>query len=202
MHNPNPDTMADDSVEWITRHIQKGQNLYVEGEGLRTRENAGAWVAHQQRWWQEGWDGIAARSPSHLAKLETLGRFHPLVLPEWHLWWEPPVFVDIAVSSTGEGSPGNNPLSRHAACIERLQDIERDWRADPPDPPSAAAARGRPGHDKPLKVRRIDWWHQMRDELRKHPLRTKKDVAKEIAAREGETPEYIYREASRARTGR
>jgi hypothetical protein len=86
-------------------------------------------------------------------------------------------------------------------CGDQLQQAAELPESTDPAPPIAAVL-GRPKHDKPLKERSVEWWHEIRDEIRKHPHQTKRDVAKEIAEREGVSPAYIYREASRARTGR
>ena len=118
-------------------------------------------------------------------------------MPAGHPYWTPfRVFVDHSTSSTECAE--SNPLSRLHDRIQSLKEIADRWRANPPKPLITAAPRGRPGHDKPLEERANDWNYEM---LRQ-PDRTRRDVAEEIAAREGMSPETVYREASRARTGR
>ncbi len=87
------------------------------------------------------------------------------------------------------------------ACGDQLQRAAELPESTDPAPPIAAVP-GRPKHDKPLKERRVEWWREIRDGTRKHPHQTKRAFAKDIAEREGVSPEYVYREASRARTGR
>ena len=104
----------------------------------------------------------------------------------------------MAMTSTGEGRPGNNPASRHDACIERLQDIEREWRNTLPRRPATAPPRGRPPRGEPLKKRGEKWYFEML----KQPGRTKKAVAEDISKGAGVTPKTVEREARRARERR
>lgn len=165
--------MADDSLKWIAGHIQSGVNLREEVWPLRTHEEADAWKVREQRWAKEARDGIAARKPSDVARVETLDEIYPLALPVGHPWAEPPI-LGMAVSSTGVGRPGNNPLSCHAARIKEMKKIESEWRdALPQRPKLAKAGRG--------DVAEFDTWYAKRAGAAKKQDRSSREEDHEAA---------------------
>ena len=188
--------MRDDPVEWIANHIEAGIILREEGWWtLFTPELADAWKKRQQQWWDELREGIRCRSPRDFAKVDVVGWVLPKELPIWHPWYEE-IPIDVRECGTGSGSKANNPLSRHIALIGNAEAIEREWRKELPLPPIATMAEsGRPTRDEPLSKRAEGW----ADEMRRQPRRKKAEVAREIAAREGLTPETVAREARRVR---
>lgn len=103
---------ADDPVKWLAGQIQAAINLREKGRSLRTREEASIWWDCELRLKKQVLDGIAARSPRDVARVETVDKIIPLDLPEGHPWAEPPV-LGMAVSTTGE------PVRRQSVELSR-----------------------------------------------------------------------------------
>ena len=135
--------MADDPVDWLEGHIVAGVHLREAAWNLRTAQAGGAWCHDAEAWRTELRDGIAARSPRDAHRIDVANKFPPLDLPPWHVWYEP-VYVGIAITSTGLGRPGNNPMSRHAAFVERAEEIVREWRDELPSQPKLAEVNIKP----------------------------------------------------------
>ncbi len=129
--------MVDDPVVWISGHIQVGIDLREEGWNLRTKAEAEAWHKGELQWAKEARDGVAARSPRDVARLKALDDIGVSNLAEGHPWWEP-LPSGMAISSTGVGRPGNNPLNCHIRRIEELHEIEKEWRVARPSRPKLA----------------------------------------------------------------
>ena len=125
--------MANNSVEWINRHVQAGRSLYAKGCGASTDEEADAWKVDEEHWWQEARREVENRSPQDAARLEPIGRLQPLPLPTGHPLAVPSV-PNITAPATSEGFPGSDLFSIHYARFERLEEIARDWRVNPPEP--------------------------------------------------------------------
>ena len=188
--------MRDDPVEWIADHIAAGIILREEGWWkLVTPELADAWKKRQQQWWDELREGVRSYSRRDFAKVDVVGWVLPKELPIWHPWYEE-IPIDVRECGTGSGSKANNPLSRHIALIGNAEAIEREWRKALPATPTAAVAKpGRRPRDMPLSKLGEGW----ADEMQRQSKRTKIDVARDIAEREGRNPETIVREARKAR---
>ena len=140
--------MADDPVDWLEGHIVAGVHLREAAWNLRTAQAGGAWCHDAEAWRTELRDGIAARSPRDAHRIDVANKFPPLDLPPWHVWYEP-VYVGIAITSTGLGRPGNNPMSRHTAFVERAEEIVKEWRDELPSQPKLAKVNIKPaGFDK------------------------------------------------------
>ncbi len=129
--------MANDPVTWISDHIRAGIDLREECWSIRAKAEAEAWHKRELQWAKEARDGVAARSPRDVARLEALDDINVSDLAEGHPWWEP-LPSGMAISSTGAGRPGNNPLNCHIRRIKELKEIEREWRAALPSPPKLA----------------------------------------------------------------
>ncbi len=129
--------MADGPVTWISGHIQVGVDLREECWSIRAKAEAEAWHKRELQWAKEAVEGVEALSRRDVARLEALDDIRPLVLPKGHPWYEPPV-RGMAISSTGVGRPGNNPLSCHIRRIKELKEIEKEWRVALPSRPKLA----------------------------------------------------------------
>ncbi len=194
--------MKDSPVAWLNCLIDRGRILFVEGMDVRTPEAGIEWQGRADQLKEEAKAGVKARSPDDAARLETLSPYRRVSPPPGNPWWTSPAdLFTVDSTSSSVRCEENNPLSYHLALINRLEEIVSDWRANPPAPPVVAAPRGRPGPDKPLKVRADDWAHEM---LKHSGKRTKRSVAEEISSRPGAgvTPETVEREARNARARR
>ena len=129
--------MADNPVDWLQVHINKGVHLREIAWVLRTEKAGEAWRCDAEAWRVALRDGIAARIPRDAHRIDAANKFPPLDLPTWHVWYDPKA-VGIAVTSTGTGRPGNDPMSRHDAFIERAEEIVREWREAIPSTPKLA----------------------------------------------------------------
>ena len=129
--------MADDPVDWLEAPIVVGVHLREAAWDLRTKQTGEAWSRDAEVWRVTLRDGIAARSPRDAHKIDAANKFPPTDLPPWHVWYEPEA-VGMAFTSTGPGRPGNNPMSRHAAFVERAEEIVREWRSALPAQPKLA----------------------------------------------------------------
>ena len=143
--------MAEDPVDWLGGHIVAGVHLREAAWELRTAQAGEAWRRDAEAWRVTLRKGIAARNQRDVHKIDAVNKFPPLDLPLWHVWYEPEA-VGIAVTSTGTGRPGNNPMSRHAALIERAEEIEDQWREAVPSKVSSGHVqrRGYVEADPPL----------------------------------------------------
>ena len=123
--------MANESVEWITLHAEKGDHLAVEGDELRTPEAAAAWEPHAERWTKEAIHGVDVRRREDVGTIRTLGR-RPLVpAPVGNPYWRSSR-AGITHSTTSVECAESTPLSRLHDRIKSLKEIARDWRANPP----------------------------------------------------------------------
>jgi hypothetical protein len=135
--------MKDDPHAWLNGHIVKGVHLRNKGGQLRKGDRSAieAWQQQAQAWLADLRYGIAARCSADTLRVEVANEFPPLNLPTEHPWYEP-LPAGLALTATGEGWPGNNPLSRLAAHIKQAEKIAEDWRATfPPTVKSAPINR-------------------------------------------------------------
>lgn len=107
--------MAEDPLEWLARHIDAGIELREQGWGLRSTEEADAWLTRENRWAAEALDGMAAWNLQDFGRVNTLHWIEIYPLPEAHPW------RDVRI----------NPFNCHATRITRLQEIEREWQEVP-----------------------------------------------------------------------
>lgn len=114
--------MAEDPVKWIAEHIRAGIDLREGGWGLRAEVAAKAWHERELQWAKDALDGVTARSQRDAGRVETLDWIEVYDLPDGHPW---------------QGIP-NSPFNCHAARIERLQDIQSEWRDALPSTPKLA----------------------------------------------------------------
>ncbi len=159
--------MADDPVTWISGHIQAGVDLREECWSIRAKAKAEAWHKRELQWAKEAVEGVEARSPRDVARLEALDDIRLLALPKEHPWYEPPV-RGMAISSTGPGRPGNDPLSCHIRRIEELQKIEKEWRVALPSVPKLASVE--------IPEREFESWYKERaDDAYEKDMRSSRD---------------------------
>lgn len=193
--------MKDNPVAWLNCLIDRGRILFVEGMDVRTPEAGIEWQGRADQLKEEAKAGVKARSPDDAARLETLSPYQRVDPPPGNPWWTSPAdLFTVDSTSSSVRCEENNPLSYHLALIYRLEEIVSDWRVNPPELPIAAARRKRRVHDKPLKVRRIDWWREHRDWLENGG--DERDIIEEIAARVSVSPVHVTREIRRARRGK
>ncbi len=131
--------MADDPVTWLADQIAAGIVLREEFRSLRTGASVAEWVKHQLQWEDELSNGIKARSPRDVARVQILDAVMPQELPADHPWAKSLV-SSTAISSTGADCPGSNPFTCHLARIKQAQEIEREWRAAIPGKPKLSKA--------------------------------------------------------------
>jgi len=194
--------MTDSSVAWLNRLIDRGRILFVEGVDLRTHETGIEWQRRADQLLQEARAGVKERSPDDAARLETLSPYPPARLPSGHPWWRPVPVLDTASCTSSALCEDNQSVSYHLALIDRLEQIARDWRANPPVPPIAAAKRKRRVHDKPLRERATDWWRELRDWRGTHPGGDEREFIEKIAEKVGLSFAHVEREIRRVRRER
>jgi hypothetical protein len=137
--------MKDDPRTWLNEHIEAGIHLRVEARMVL--DPGTTWRERADKWERDLIAGVEAHSPRHAPKVRTVGDVVPETQPVGHVWFEKAA-VGLAHTSTGEGLPGNNPLSRLSARIRRAEEVAALWEHDPPEPidavPFAKKTRGRP----------------------------------------------------------
>ena len=174
--------MKDDHPRtWLNEHIEAGIHLGVEARVVL--DPGTTWRERADKWKRDLIAGVEAHSPRHAPKVRTVGDVVPETLPIGHVWFEKAA-VGLAHTSTGEGLPGNNPLSRLSARIRRAEEVAALWEQNPPVPAEEAEKK------EPLAVRRKRWAHLM-------GMRANHAVAHKIAEDEGEDVDYVKREARR-----
>jgi len=194
--------MTDDPVVWLANHILAGIDLREEGRALRTKKDAETWHNRELDWAQTLRDGIGRHSPRDVARVDRLDQIRPLMLPAGHPFGETAA-SGIAVSSTGVGQFGNNPLSCHAARIEIAREVEREWRAAKPTRlVEPKRPRGRPPGDVTLDERGKGWLDEIDAGKAREPKITYDKLAGPIAVRDGVAKGTVLRETQRARKAR
>ena len=190
--------VMDSQLERIDLHVVAGIQLREEVYEMTTPEAGKAWAARAHTWYQEA-RTLVSPNKRHLRTLDILDELHLLPLSPDNHFWEPYKPISMVTSSTGEGRPGNNAANLHATRVIRLGEIARGWEVRPPESPIAATKPGRPVRGKPLEERSADW----NFEMLKQPGRTYRDVARDIAKREGlPDARYVERETRRVRKER
>ena len=144
--------MTDDPRTWLNEHIEAGFNLREEA---RTKLDPGpAWERRADEWIGDLVSGVKDRSPRHVSKVRTVGDVVPENLRARHVWYDKRA-SGLNLTSTGEGLPGNNPLSRLSARIRRAEEVAALWEHDPP---KVSDQTEKP---PPLKVRAAEWAQRM-----------------------------------------
>ena len=130
--------MKEDPIEWLARQHQAGVHLREEGWALQTQVKADDWEMQAEKWAKELRDGIADRNRRDVPRVETSNKFPVPDLPIEHPWHDSSAPTWPHMTATGEGRPGNNPYSRHAGLVDRVEDILIEWRAALPKSPKPA----------------------------------------------------------------
>ena len=123
--------MTDDPRTWLNKHIEAG--IHLREEARVALDPGAAWCERADKWDRDLISGVEAHSPRHASKVRTVGDVVPETLPVGHIWFEEAA-VGLIHTSTGEGLPGNNPLSRLSARIRRAEEVAALWEYDPPEP--------------------------------------------------------------------
>ncbi len=118
-------------VIWIKHHIATGIDLREECRSIRSETEIKAWETKERLWAEEAIAGAAAMGEGDEHCVKTLDHIKPIEVPVGHPYYEARA-VGLAFSSTGEGLPGNNPLSCHARRIDVLKEIAHKWEQNFP----------------------------------------------------------------------
>ena len=128
--------MKDDPLAWLYGHKNTGVDLRNKGYLLRKGDTAAKkdWEQRARDWETDFRDGVTKRVPADAHRVARIDEYPPLSLPLWHAYYEP-IYVGLAFTATGLTFPGNNPIWRLAAWVNRAEVIAEDWRiADPRKP--------------------------------------------------------------------
>ena len=123
--------MNKDPVEWLDLHCAAGVYLREKGRALRADDPVPAWERKAEFWIKELLEGVLIWSPHYRTGIEPLN-YIPVeqVKPE-HPFYDPNA-VDLGMTATGEGQPGNTPLNRLSAAVDQACLILERWRESPP----------------------------------------------------------------------
>ena len=134
--------MAEDPVAWLANHVAAGIHLREECRNLPDTALED-WHGRAKQWANELRDGIAARSPRDVGKVETLGWLDvgaPQLMPA-HRWHDPQI-AEMARSSTAAGMRAGSCLDVTTAAGDDCFAKPRDARIemDTTNPAEIAAA--------------------------------------------------------------
>lgn len=118
----------------IIAHAHKGVHLREAVRPLTTSEEGEAWVVLAAAWLHEARGIVETYCPGDLGRLDVIDAL-PLPWPPLSAdnpFHEAYVYIGMTTSTTGDGSPGNNPANWHAGHVARLGEIASDWRVKPP----------------------------------------------------------------------
>ncbi len=180
--------MADDPRTWLNKHIEAGIHLREEARVLL--DPGAPWCERADKWERDLIAGVETHSPRHASRVRTVGDVVPETLPVGHIWFEKAA-VGLAQTSTGEGLPGNNPLSRLSARIRRADEVAALWEHDPLGPTKEIEEKWTFIPSEPQLAERAKSWAQRMGMKANHA------EAQKIARETGLDIGTIKREASR-----
>lgn len=135
--------MADDPVEWLEGMKAAGVILREESRDLWIDEAGASWEQRALLWATELYRGVAARNLRDAHRIHVINEFPPFELPPEHIWYDARA-LGMTMTATGESMPGNNPASRHAALVKRVEQIITEWRQALPSKPKLAKTNIKP----------------------------------------------------------
>lgn len=123
--------MNKDPVEWLGQHCGAGVDLREEGYALRTDDPVPAWERKAEVWTKELIEGVMSWSPGDMMDIEPLNRIPVEQVKPENPFYDPDA-VDLGMTATGPGRPGNTSLNRLSGLVDRAYLIRDRWRESPP----------------------------------------------------------------------
>ena len=132
--------MREDPVEWLDLHCAAGVYLREKGRALRADDPVPAWERKAEFWIKELLEGVLIWSPHYRTGIEPLNHIPVEQVKPEHPFYDPNA-VDLGMTATGEGQPGNTPLNRLSAAVDQACLILERWRESPPKPHDSAGRK-------------------------------------------------------------
>ena len=132
--------MRENPVEWLDLHCAAGVNLREKGRALRADDPVPAWERKAEVWIKELLEGVLIWSPVYRTGIEPLNHIPVEPVKPENPFYDPNA-VDLGMTATGEGLPGNTPFNRLSAAVNQACLILEKWRESPPKQHNSAGRK-------------------------------------------------------------